>query len=115
MSCGSEFAVREFAPSYKRAAIMQASLAAGGLVLGLVAAFEIHDRLVAVGAVLLGVVVPFTLIVILPTNKQLMDSALDPMSARATTLLHRWNRLHAVRSLLSAIAFGLLLCRVAHM
>jgi len=113
MSCGTEFAVREFAPSYQRATIMQASIAVGGLALGLLAAWQLHDALVAVGAVLLGAVVPFTLIVIFPTNKQQLDPTLDPRSAEAGDLLRRWNRLHGVRSALSAIAFGLLLYGVA--
>jgi len=113
MSCGQELAVREFAPSYHRATIMQVPLAIGGLVLGLAAAWQRHDAWIAAGAVLLGASVPFTVIAILPTNKQLLDPALDPRSAKAANLLRRWNRLHGVRTVLSAAAFGLLLCRVA--
>src|SRR5262249_27779231 len=45
--------------------------------------------------------------------KQLLDPALDPRSAKAANLLRRWNRLHAVRTILSAAAFGLLLWSVA--
>jgi hypothetical protein len=111
MSCGPELALREFAPSYQRAAVMQACLAIGGLALGLTAAWRLHDSWVAVGAVLLGASVPFTLIVVLPTNKQLLDPTLDSRSPRVTSLFRRWNRLHAIRSLLSAAAFGVLLCR----
>jgi len=113
MSCGQELAVREFAPSYHRATIMQVPLAIGGLVLGLAAAWQLRDAGIAAGAVLLGASVPFTLIAILPTNKQLLDPALDPRSARAANLLRRWNRLHGVRTVLSAAAFGLLLYRLA--
>ena len=113
MACGPELALREFAPSYQRATIMQVSLAIGGLALGLTAAWRLHDSWVAVGAVLLGASVPFTLIMILPTNKQLLDPTLDSRNSRVTSLFRRWNRLHAVRSLLSATAFGLLLCRAA--
>jgi Anthrone oxygenase len=113
MACGPELALREFAPSYQRATVMQVSLAIGGLALGLTAAWRLHDSWVAVGAVLLGASVPFTLIMIFPTNKQLLDPTLDSRSSRVTSLFRRWNRLHAIRSLLSATAFGLLLCRVA--
>lgn len=42
--------------------------------------------------------IPFTLIVILPTNKQLLNPALDRRSAQAVQLFSRWGRLHAVRS-----------------
>jgi len=113
MSCGPELALREFAPSYQRATIMQVPVAIGGLALGLTAAWQLHDPWVAVGAVLLGTSVPFTLIVVFPTNKQLLDPALDSRSPRATSLLRLWNRLHAIRSFLSATAFGILLCRAA--
>jgi uncharacterized membrane protein len=113
MSCGPELALREFAPSYQRATILQVTLAIGGLALGLTAAWRLHDSWVAVGAVLLGASVPFTLTVIFPTNKQLLDPTLDSRSPRVTSLFRRWNRLHAIRSLLSAAAFGVLLCRVA--
>ena len=38
VSCGPELAVREFGPSYQRAAVMQAALAVLGCLIGLVAA-----------------------------------------------------------------------------
>jgi hypothetical protein len=66
-----------------------------------------------VGAILLGAVVPFTLIVILPTNNQLLDPTLDPRSHKAALLLNRWGRLHATRSILSTAAFVLFLLRLA--
>ena len=112
MSCGNDVAVREFAPSYRRATVMQASLAVIGCVTGLGAAWVLQDAWVAVGALLLGGVVPFTLIMILPTNNQLLDPSLDPQSPRATDLLTRWGRLHAVRSVLSTVALVLFLFRL---
>jgi len=99
--------------SYQRGTIMQVSLAIGGLALGLTAGWQLDDPWVAVGAVLLGTSVPFTLIVVFPTNKQLLDPTLDSRSPRAINLLRRWNRLHAFRSFLSATAFGVLLSRAA--
>jgi hypothetical protein len=113
VSCGPELALREFAPSYQRATITQLFIAIGGLALGLTAAWRLHDSSVAVGAVLLRASVPFTLIVILPTNKQLLDPTLDSRSPRVTSLFRRWNRLQAIRSLLSATAFAVLLWRSA--
>jgi hypothetical protein len=113
LSCGTELAVREFAPSYHRATIMQAPLALLGCVMGLWTAWRQGDAWVALSAILLGLVVPFTLLAILPTNKQLVDPALDPRSKRAMDLLVRWGRLHAVRSALSGAAFLLFLLRLA--
>ena len=112
LSCGNEIALREFAPSYHRATVMQASLAVVGCLSGLWSAWVLGDAWVGLGALLLGAVVPFTLIVILPTNKQLLDPSLDPSGTRTTGLLIRWGRLHAVRSALSTIALLLFLLRL---
>jgi Domain of unknown function (DUF1772) len=62
-----------------------------------------------IAGVLLGLVIPFTLIVISPTNKRLLSPALDRGSAEAERLLVRWGRLHAVRSVLSGLALLLFL------
>jgi hypothetical protein len=113
LECGRELAVTEFGPSYRRATLMQASLSAGGLVTALVAWVQGRALAVLVGGVLLGLVIPLTLIVILPTNKRLLDPGLDRSSAEAAALLARWGRLHAVRSGLSALAFGLLVWHLA--
>jgi hypothetical protein len=113
LSCGSELAVREFAPSYGRATVMQAPLAAVGCVMGLWSAWTRDDPWLAAAALLLGAVVPFTLLVILRTNNQLLDPSLDPRSARAAELLARWGRLHMTRSGLSGAAFVLFLLRMA--
>jgi hypothetical protein len=90
-----------------------ASLAIAALLFGLAGSWQLRDALAAVGAAVLGSVVPFTLIVILPTNKQLLDPTLDARSERAAALLARWNRLHAVRSALSAAGLRLMLWRLA--
>jgi Domain of unknown function (DUF1772) len=113
MSCGTELAVREFAPSYERATVMQASLAVVGCITGLVSAWMMADPWIAVGAMCLGAVVPFTLVVILPTNKLLLDPSLDPRSRKAADLLDRWARLHMTRSVMSSVAFVVLLVRLA--
>ena len=113
LSCGTEIALRQFAPSYHRATLMQASLAIMGCLSGLWSAWLLRDMWIGLAAVLLGAVVPFTLIVILPTNKQLLDPSLDQRGVRATALLVRWGRLHAMRSLLSSVGFVLLLLRLS--
>jgi hypothetical protein len=63
----------------------------------------------AVAGLLLGSVVPFTLIVIAPTNQRLEDRNLDTSADLARHLLRRWGRLHAVRSALSLIALLLMI------
>ena len=54
-------------------------------------------------------VIPFTLIVILPTNKQLLNPALNKKSPEAGQLLVHWGALHSTRSVLSALALLLFL------
>jgi hypothetical protein len=113
MSCGTEVAVREFGPSYRRATLMQAPLAVVGCLSGLVAAWPDADLVVALAAVLLGVVVPFTLLVIAPTNQRLLSPDLDARGPDAAALLKRWGRLHAVRSALASVSFLIFLLRLA--
>src|SRR5215469_13271762 len=109
MQCGVEVAATEFAPSYRRATVMQAICAAVGLLSSLAAWLTGATFWWLVAGVLLGNVIPFTLIVILPTNKRLLDPTLDKRSAKAERLLARWGRLHAVRSMLSGLALLLFL------
>lgn len=113
MECGVEVAAREFVPSYRRAAFMQALLAALGFVSSAVAWFVDAGFWWLAGGVLLGSNIPFTLLAIMPTNKQLLDPALDRRSELAGDLLRRWSRLHAIRSLLATAAFGLFLYLLA--
>ena len=87
---------------------MQASLAALGLLSSIAARLAGAAFWWLVGGVALGSVIPFTLIVILPTNKQLLSPTLDRRSAQTQRLLARWGTLH-VRIVISALAFLLFL------
>jgi Domain of unknown function (DUF1772) len=109
VECGTELAATEFAPSYRRATVMQVSLAAVGLLSSIAAWLAGASIVWVVGGVLLGSVIPFTLIVMLPTNKQLLNPSLDKHSGQTERLLTRWGRLHAVRSILSTLALLLFL------
>ena len=109
MECGAELAAAEFLPSYRRASVMQAILAAVGLLSSVAAWLAGATFWWAIAGVLLGSVIPFTLIVIMPTNKQLLSPTLDKRSVQTGRLLARWGALHAVRSVLSVLAFLLLL------
>jgi hypothetical protein len=105
LSCGVELAVTEWRPSYKRGTVMQAPLAAIGSLAALVSWWFDRGLPWLVGGLLLLLVIPFTLLVILPTNKRLESPELDLRSVEAGILMRRWGRLHAVRSLLSVAAF----------
>lgn len=104
MSCGTALAVTEFAPSYKRATIMQVLLALISFLSALTAWLMESGTYWLIGGILILLVIPFTAIAILPTNKQLLDASLDKNSEYAQHLLNRWGKLHAVRSLLSLIS-----------
>lgn len=105
VSCGVPLAVTEWRPSYKRGTLMQAPLALIGSVAALRAWWLQGSAAWLIGGSLFSLVVPFTLIVILPTNRQLESQELDIRSEEADCLLRRWGRLHAIRTLLSGIAF----------
>jgi uncharacterized membrane protein len=104
--------LKEFGPSYKRGAVMQASLALIGMAAGLGLALQERDASYALAARLLGALVAFRLIVIFPTNARLLDSSLAKDEANATRLLTRWGRLHAVRTISSSAAFLILALRM---
>ena len=53
---------------------------------------------------MLGLVVPFTFIAIMPTNNRLLLPSRDLGSSETRVLLEKWGWLHAVRSLLSLAA-----------
>src|SRR2546422_2733268 len=77
MECGVDIAATEFPPSYRRASVMQATLAAVGLLSSIAAWFAGATFWWLIAGALLGSVIPFALVVILPTNKQLLSLALD--------------------------------------
>jgi Anthrone oxygenase len=105
VQCGTELAVTQFGPSYHRATFLQVSLAVTGFAAGAAAWISGSGLGWLFGGVALGSVMPFTLLVIFPTNKRLLDPALDRRSQLARDLLNRWVRLHAVRSVLGLGAF----------
>ena len=105
MTLDTASAARQWAPSYARATLMQAPLAVLGLLTGLGAWFAGGGTGWIIAGLLLGAVVPFTLIVIMPTNRRLLEPARDLASAETRALLGRWNKLHAVRSVLAFAAF----------
>ena len=105
VECGQLLAIKEFGPSYRRGAIMQGGLAVLGLLASVVAWYQESGAGWLVGGLLLGALVPFTLIVIMPTNRRLLDPGLDSGSREARELLGRWGRLQAVRTVVSVVVF----------
>lgn len=109
LSCGTAAAIAEWKPSYRRGTLMQGSLAIAGSLLAFLSWWTGKNSAWLLGGVLLFAVVPFTLIVIFPVNRELESASLDLSSPKAEGLLRRWGALHAVRGGLSLIAFQIFL------
>ncbi len=104
LSCGTKIAATQWKPSYERATKMQASLAIVATLAGLMLWFRRGSSLWLLGAGPMFLAIPFTLIVIRPTNTRLGRPDRDLEDSETRELLERWGRLHAVRSGLSLVA-----------
>jgi len=104
LQCGTSLAARVFAPSYKRATLMQVPLALVATAAGVGSWWLDGSVLWVIAASFILGVIPFTLVVILPTNERLVDPGLQLDSPEAHRLLVRWGHLHAVRTAASLTA-----------
>jgi len=94
----------EWKPAYKRGYVMQASLAVVGFLLGIFAWRATGAGAFLVGALLIVANWPWTLLGIAPTNKVLMATDLAEAGSDTRVWLLKWNRLHAVRTVLGGLA-----------
>ncbi len=104
LALDDQASLAEWKPAYARGFVMQASLAIIGFLLGVIAArADLDWRWLAGGLVLLANW-PFTLIVMLPTNKLLMEIPPQNAGPKSRESIQAWGRMHAVRSGLGATA-----------
>ena len=94
----------ECKPSYKRGFAMQAPLAIIGFLLGLLAWWQTGHWLWIIGALFLIANWPYTLLVIMPTNRKLMATELSSAGRETRKLIEHWAWLHAVRTALGFAA-----------
>jgi anthrone oxygenase-like protein len=94
----------EWQPSYERGAIMQASLAivSGGL--GVIAFILTYDWRWLVGAALILAPWPYTMLIIMPTNRVLKSTPPAQATEQTRGLIVQWGRLHWGRSALGLFA-----------
>jgi hypothetical protein len=94
--------LRQWRPSYKRGYAMQSSLALVGTALGIAAYLESQQWLWLLGAALMLVNWPYTMLLIRPTSSRLMTAGAAGAATRG--LIQRWGHMHAVRCALGAAA-----------
>ena len=87
-------------PSYKRGAVMQASLAVVAFLVGAAAWRQSDNWIFALGALFQILPWPWTLLVIMPTNRALLKLTPGQAGPESQALLKRWGRLAAMRTLL---------------
>jgi hypothetical protein len=94
----------EWKPSYRRGAIMQASLALAAGALGIVAYLMTWDWRWLIGSALILAPWPFTIFIIMPTNNLLKATAPENANEQTRGLIVQWGRLHAIRTALGIAA-----------
>ena len=94
----------EWKPSYKRGAAMQAPLALAGFLLGMLAWWQIARPGFLIGAILIIAPWPWTLFVIKPANDVLLATDPDQAGPSTRALIVKWGAIHAVRTVLGALA-----------
>jgi hypothetical protein len=99
----------QWKPSYARGFAMQATLAVLGFALGTAEWWQTGDVLWLLGAVVLVINWPYTLLGIMPTNHTLNDIPLDQASAQSRALIVKWGGLHAVRTVLGGLSTAIFL------
>jgi hypothetical protein len=114
IECGADLALTEFGASYRKGAVVMGSLLMLGFLSGTAAWLISVYIWWLIGAVLLLTLIPYTLILIFPISKRLLNSSLESNSSIGLSLLIRWGKLHTVRTLLGLTALLIFIFSLAH-
>ena len=109
MSAGISIALQEFRPSYRRGAILQIIMAVLACVCSFGLSLFTSQWIWFLGGGITGLMLPFTLIFMMPTNRILLDSTAPLKESEAQKLLDRWGRLHLIRTIAGMLGFAILL------
>jgi hypothetical protein len=94
----------EWKRAYARGLAMQAPLAIVGFALGAMAWWLTWRHVFLIGAILLLANWPWTIFVMMATNRALMTTETHEISPNTRALIVKWNRLHTVRITLGVLA-----------
>jgi hypothetical protein len=112
--CGAPMGIAQFRTSYPRGAALQAPLALAGGLAG-AAAWLAGAPAGWLGAgLLLVAAVPYTLALLMRTNRRLLEPALSLDGPEARRLLGRWGLLHFPRTLGSLLALAWMVLLLSH-
>src|SRR6516164_4240195 len=94
----------EWKLAYRRGYMMQASVVIAGGFFGLVAFLSTFEWRWLLGAVVLLANWPYTIFVVMLTNRPLMDTQPEAATVETRRIIGRWGILHAGRSALGLVA-----------
>ena len=109
MAAGQEIAISQWPGSYKRAALVQVLMAILSI-LSSTTLWFIRNQVawLLVAGLMLSIII-YTLIVMLPTNKLMLRKDIDKSAASTKALLDKWIEFHTLRTLLSFVAYMIVL------
>jgi hypothetical protein len=96
--------LKQWKPSYARGFAMQATLAVISAAFGFIASWQLADWRWALAAALILANWPYTLFVMMPTNKRIAAWPLQQANVELRALIEKWGKLHAIRTMLGVAA-----------
>lgn len=106
LASSTEVALAEWRFSYKRAAVLQIVLATIGVLSAVAAFYAGRGVSVFVAGMLLAIVMGWTLIVVMPVNRQLLDPTRVSTTPDTDVLLKKWGRLHLIRTIAGLLSLA---------
>lgn len=107
LKTGSNAGIDHWRHMYERAAPIQAGLSVVAFSSAFGAYHLTKDKYWLAAGLLMSTLIPYTLLVMMPTNKRMLDKSLDKESSTAKDLLEKWGWMHSVRSIIGLFALVL--------